>query len=155
MFPGRAVAPKSCWFSKACPSRIMTPALPSSPLMGLFSDTCRPFASLSMLSLFRPTASTWQGWLSSPLNMPAVNISKLATATPSLRRYIRPDCLLLYCHLAPAPASSRTETVNRSSKRRVRSGPSIADGHDARSCSMRGRPPTSKCCHRPCDGIEP
>jgi hypothetical protein len=54
--------------------------------MGLFGVTCKPLAMLSTVSLLRPSASTWNGSLVWLLNMPDLNISKLAIARPSLRR---------------------------------------------------------------------
>ena len=154
MFPGLEEVPKNCWFSRARPSRVSRAARPSSPWIELVSEVCSPLASLSTVIRFRLLASTRQGWSFRLLNAPAVNISSVATARPSLRRYVLPDCLLLYCHLAPALASRSTETVKRSSSLRVRSGPSTVEGHDARSCSTRGRPPTSKCCPFPCSGMD-
>lgn len=153
IFPGRASTPKKSWWFSASAKRASNPARPSIPASGFDSECCIPFASFSSVSFLRPAPSTWQGSVGSLLKRPDLNISRLATAKPSLRAYTLPDCLDLYDHLAPAPASRSTETTNRSMRRRVRSCESMVLGQDWRSWSIRGLPPTSKCCQRPCGGM--
>lgn len=149
MLPGLPPRPQMSELSNACPSRVIKPALPSRPMIGFASDTCRPIPNFSIVSVLRPAASTWHGSTGLLLKYPALNISKLAIANPSLRRYVFPDSFDLYDHFVPAPASKRTETRKRSMSRRVLSWLSIDEGQAASNCSTRGRPPASKCCHRP------
>lgn len=154
ILPGRASTPKSSWLFSASESRCKSPARPSNPASGFCSECCIPFARSSTVTFFNPAPSTWHGSVGSLLNKPVLNISRLATARPSLREKTFPDSLDLYVHLFPAPASSKTDIKNRSINLLVRSVGSIVLGHDCRSWSIRGLPPTSKCCQRPCGGID-
>ena len=148
-----ASTPKKSWLLSASESRINNPARPSIPASGFCSECCIPLASTSAVTFLSPAPSTWHGSVGSLLKRPDLNISKLATAKPSLREKTLPDSFDRYDHLFPEPASSRTETTNKSIKRRVRSCASMRLGQDWRSWLMRGLPPTSKCCQRPCGGM--
>ena len=128
MFPGLASTPKNSCLFRAVESLSSSPARPSKPSNGLSSDTCRALANLPAVIVFRPAPSTWHGSVGSLLKNPHLNISKLATASPSLREKYFPDSLDLYFHILPAPASSKTDTRKRSIKRRVRSWESMMLG---------------------------
>jgi hypothetical protein len=154
MFPGLASAPNNEWLRRAFARRIKRFVRPSKPAIGFASVTCSALAIVSTVRVFNPSASTWHGCVVLLLNIPDLNISRLAIANPSDLRYVRPFSLLLYDHELPAPASRRTETRKRSSNRRHRSEESTSFPQLERSTAIRSRPPTLKCCHLPCGGIE-
>lgn len=142
--------------SSASPRRVRRAALPSRPSMGLSSGcTCMAMARASGLSLCRPSAVTISA--ASPLpNSPLWNMSSEATARPSERAILRPVLASSYFHWVPAPASSRTETTKRSTRRRAASMGSKggdADAHRWSSWETRGIPWTSKWRHRPWAGM--
>lgn len=153
ILPGLALNPNRSVFLKALPSLINKPVRPANPAIGLSSVTCSPELMMSKVNLDRASASTWCGWAASLLNLPALNISRLATARPSLLLYVRPLSTLLYFHEVPAPASSSTETRKRSRILRHRSDGSTEAGQLSRRSPILSLPPTLKCCQRPCGGI--
>jgi len=149
MFPGRPSAPNICVLSKASANLVNRLVRPSSPAIGFDSVTCNPFLMLFSVKPFSPSESTWKGWVLLLLNIPDLNISKLAIASPSDLRYTRWFSLLLYVHELPAPASSKTDMRNKSSSRLVRSDGSTSLPQLARRLAIRSLPPTLKCCHLP------
>jgi hypothetical protein len=99
--------------------------------------------------------STRYGCAPSPENSPSQNMRTLATPRPSLRvkRAPPPAPSSAYAQASPAPASRRTDTRKRSSRRRVTSASSVpAARQPSMSGWMRGRP-ASRCRQRPCGGI--
>lgn len=149
MFPGLESAPNREGFRKALASFTSKPVLPAKPAMGFCSVTCKPELIISTVNLDSPSASTWCGCSGLLLKVPALNISKLAIAKPSLLLYVRPFSILLYFHEVPAPASRRTDTRKRSRIRRVRSEGSTSLGQLPKSSPILSLPPTLKCCQRP------
>ena len=86
IFPGRPSFPKYSRLFKASANLDIKPARPSRPATGLLSEACSPLASCCADICLSPILSTWQGTVELLLNIPALNISRLATARPSLRR---------------------------------------------------------------------
>ena len=85
-------------------------------------------------------------------NRPDLNICTLATANPSDRVKVWPDCSSVYFQVFPAPASSNTETTTRSTNLRASSFVSGAlVGWEAQFSIRRWTRsiPASRCRQRP------
>ncbi len=93
ILPGLPSGPKSSLLAIASDNLISKPARPWRPAIGLSSETCMPFSRDFKLTFFNPSLSTLWGSPGSLLKAPVLNISRLATASPSLLRYTLADSL--------------------------------------------------------------